>query len=109
MRRVCQLPFFSIVEVLLVVLIAIVSEFTSLEQVSSLTAENVQMIWKNMLCCLGNINNISPVNHAEGIKSLVNVYETLEIIRAMQSYEGAVMPPLFDFASWIFQAADLGL
>jgi hypothetical protein len=78
-----------------------------LGQIANLTEEKIQHCWKNILCLLGNVNEIAPANHAEGIKSMVGIWETLEKIRTLQPYEGVVMPDLFSFASWIFQAADL--
>lgn len=84
-----------------------IQEFTNLNHVD-LNPAKIQLIWKNMLCTLANINDMSPANHTEAIKSLVNIWETMERIRILQPYQGVTMPPLFEFASWIFQAADLG-
>ncbi|KAJ3038843.1 Ral GTPase-activating protein subunit alpha-2 [Rhizophlyctis rosea] len=70
--------------------------------------ETVLYVWKHMLCVIGDFNNIQvPANHAEAISCLVSIWDTLEKIRTMQPYEGVKMPPLFDFATWIFEAADM--
>ena len=85
-----------------------ISEFGNLNQVTTLDSTNIHSFWKNFLCSIGNPNDIlSPSNHARGIKGLVGIWDSLERIRTLQPYTGVVMPPLFDFASWIFQAADL--
>ncbi|KAJ3032249.1 Ral GTPase-activating protein subunit alpha-2, partial [Rhizophlyctis rosea] len=84
------------------------SEFPIYSNLPWWNAESVLFVWKNMLCVLGDFNDIQvPANHADAIACLVSIWDTLEKIRTMQPYEGVKMPPLFDFATWIFKAADM--
>ncbi|KAJ3292470.1 Ral GTPase-activating protein subunit alpha-2, partial [Borealophlyctis nickersoniae] len=84
------------------------SEFTSYSSLPWWTAETSLFVWKNMLCVLGDVNEITiPANHAVAVGCLVNIWDTLEKIRTLQPYEGAPMPSLFEFATWIFKAADM--
>ncbi|KAI8622047.1 hypothetical protein BC830DRAFT_1091333 [Chytriomyces sp. MP71] len=80
--------------------------------IMSLTAnwlpEWTYILWKNMLCILGDINKIAPaVHHADVIRCLTSIADIFEKIRIIQPYNGVIMPPLFEFASWLFKACDL--
>jgi hypothetical protein len=71
----------------------------------NLTKENALFVWKNVLCILGNPNQIlSPGIHSDAIKAVVNIYDMLALVRACQPYQGVALPPMFDTITWIFQA-----
>ncbi|KNC97790.1 uncharacterized protein SPPG_06786 [Spizellomyces punctatus DAOM BR117] len=86
-------------------------EFEDLSHLPFWDAETALFAWKNVVCVLGDVNEIQVAsNHALAIACLMAVWDTLEKIRMSQPYEGDVilMPPLFQFATWFFKAADLG-
>ncbi|KAI9102859.1 hypothetical protein DFS34DRAFT_647416 [Phlyctochytrium arcticum] len=85
-------------------------EFVDLESLSFWDAENALFLWKNMVCVLGNVNEIEvPANHAAAMTFLLNVWDRLEKTRDSQPYasDSQQMPSLFEFAVWFFQAADM--
>ncbi|KAI8805850.1 hypothetical protein BJ742DRAFT_901477 [Cladochytrium replicatum] len=85
-----------------------VAEFSNLNHQVVWSGELACFLWKNMLCALGSVNEIPlPQNHADAIRALVQVWDSLEKIRNQQAFNGSPVPPLFDFAAWIFQAADM--
>ncbi|KAJ3023285.1 Ral GTPase-activating protein subunit alpha-2 [Thoreauomyces humboldtii] len=87
------------------------AEFGDIRVLSDWTAESALFAWENVLCVLGDLNNITaPPNHAEAMRCTKKVWDALEYIRLSQPYESQEdmwMPPLFKFASWWFKAADL--
>ncbi|CAG8842225.1 5501_t:CDS:2, partial [Racocetra persica] len=69
--------------------------------------ESAVLVWKNMLCALGNLNYIQVTsNHADAIKCLVDMLEMLELIRN-NKYGNFSLSLHYDFAPWFFQACDL--
>ncbi|KXS13439.1 hypothetical protein M427DRAFT_366793 [Gonapodya prolifera JEL478] len=84
-----------------------ISDFVNLQN-WKWTAESVLFSWKNVLCVLGNVNDIDdPLNHAEAIVCLIHVWEMLALIRLQQPYKGVPLPPMFEFMGWVFQACDM--
>ncbi|GES98608.1 ral GTPase-activating protein subunit alpha-2-like [Rhizophagus clarus] len=83
-------------------------DFIRIEALSWST-ENALLVWKNLLCALGNLNyiQISP-NHAEAIKCIVDIVDMLSLVRNNQ-YGNFSSPFLFDFAPWLFEACNLPL
>ncbi|CAG8686339.1 4544_t:CDS:10, partial [Ambispora leptoticha] len=79
-------------------------EFLSLDSLPW-NCENSLMIWKNMLCALGNI----PPNHSDAIKGLVHLWDTLNLIRDNQPYSNVPLPLLYEFAPWFLEACDMPL
>ncbi|CAJ0823761.1 10891_t:CDS:10, partial [Entrophospora sp. SA101] len=81
-------------------------EFINLESLSW-DPENALLIWKNMLCALGNINHIQNVqNHADAIKCLVDILDMFILIKTNQ-YGNAPSPLFYEFIPWLFEACDL--
>ncbi|CAG8560446.1 13285_t:CDS:10 [Funneliformis mosseae] len=71
--------------------------------------EDALLVWKNLLCALGNLNYIQiPPNHSEAIKCIVDILDMLILIRNNQ-YGNVSIPLLCDFAPWLFEACDLPL
>ncbi|CAG8449369.1 5481_t:CDS:10 [Cetraspora pellucida] len=71
--------------------------------------ESAVLVWKNMLCALGNINYIQITsNHADAIKCLVDILEMLELVRNNKCGNFSLSLH-YDFAPWFFQACDLPL
>ncbi|KAG9294631.1 hypothetical protein G9A89_008110 [Geosiphon pyriformis] len=82
-------------------------EFTNIDGLPW-NAESSLTIWKKMLCALGNVNKIQiPPNHAEAIKGLINIWDTLTLTRKSQPYSDFPLPLLHEFAPWFFEACDL--
>ncbi|KAI8332922.1 hypothetical protein BC941DRAFT_435785 [Chlamydoabsidia padenii] len=66
------------------------------------------LLWKNMLCSIGNINELqSPRNHAVAIKCVVDIWDTLVWIRSNQPYRGVPIPALYEITPWLFEATEL--
>ncbi|CAO3589975.1 unnamed protein product [Absidia cylindrospora] len=66
------------------------------------------LLWKNMLCSVGNINDIqNPRNHSVAIKCIVDIWDTLVWIRSNQPYRGVPIPALYEIAPWFFEATEL--
>lgn len=81
-----------------------VQDLTS-PQSLNLSSSTALFVWKNMLCILGNPNQIkTPVIQGDAIKAVVNIYDMLALVRACQPYQGVTLPPIYDFITWIFQA-----
>ncbi|CAG8520853.1 1490_t:CDS:10, partial [Gigaspora rosea] len=71
--------------------------------------ESAVLVWRNMLCALGNVNYIQVAsNHADAIKCLVDMLEMLELVRN-NKYGKFSLSLHYDFAPWLFQACDLPL
>ncbi|CEP09769.1 hypothetical protein [Parasitella parasitica] len=83
------------------------SEFLVL---SNLPYDGLQVlsIWKNMLLTIGNINQIEgPQNHAIAMHCIVEIWDTLRLVRAQQPHSGVPIPAMFEAAPWLFQATEL--
>ncbi|KAI8093558.1 uncharacterized protein BX664DRAFT_295379 [Halteromyces radiatus] len=66
------------------------------------------LLWKNMLCSLGDINDIkTPQNHSMAIKCVVDIWDTLVWIRSNQPYRGVPIPALYEVTPWLFKATEL--
>ncbi|KAJ3417071.1 Ral GTPase-activating protein subunit alpha-2 [Chytridiales sp. JEL 0842] len=83
-------------------------EFTNIQTLLWWNCDAACYIWKNMLCILGNVNAIPlPTGHSDAINCLVRIWESMEKIRAIQPYEGVVMPAMYETLPWLIKAADL--
>ncbi|KAI9342555.1 hypothetical protein BDR26DRAFT_270352 [Obelidium mucronatum] len=84
-------------------------EFSNLLPLSaSWTLDWCFLLWKNMLCVLGDVNRIAtPLNHREVINCLVNIFDVFENVRCIQPFGGVLMPPLFDISPWLFKACEI--
>ncbi|OBZ91240.1 Ral GTPase-activating protein subunit alpha-2 [Choanephora cucurbitarum] len=68
----------------------------------------VLSIWKNMLLTIGNINAIErPRNHVIAIQCVVEIWDTLCLVRAQQPYRDIPIPAMYEVAPWLFQATEL--
>ncbi|KAI8144750.1 hypothetical protein BJV82DRAFT_606134 [Fennellomyces sp. T-0311] len=83
------------------------SEFLNL---STLTSDGtiVLGIWKNMLCAIGNVNEIQdPQNYAVAMGCVVDIWDTLSWIRSRQPYHNVPRPALYELGPWFLQATEL--
>ncbi|KAF9987563.1 Ral GTPase-activating protein subunit alpha-2 [Mortierella antarctica] len=70
------------------------------------TAETILSVWKNIICSIGNPNDIQiPLVKTEVMLCLIDVWDLLNQTRTCQSLDATVIPPLYDFAPWFFEAA----
>ncbi|KAF9931791.1 Ral GTPase-activating protein subunit alpha-1 [Linnemannia zychae] len=70
------------------------------------SAENILSIWKNTVCSIGNPNAIQiPLVKTEVMLCLIDIWDLLNQIRNCQPLSATVIPPLYDFAPWFFEAA----
>ncbi|GAA5798646.1 hypothetical protein HPULCUR_004051 [Helicostylum pulchrum] len=70
--------------------------------------QQVLAIWKNMLLTIGNINHIEgPQNHAIAMRCVVDILDTLRLVRDQQPYRDVPIPAMYEVAPWLFQAAEL--
>ncbi|KAI9355355.1 hypothetical protein DFJ73DRAFT_276580 [Zopfochytrium polystomum] len=85
-----------------------VNDFPNLLTITWWNAASGSFVWKNLLCCLGDVNKLSnPQNHAEAMNCLSQTWDMLAKIRSAQTYENAQIPPLFDFFPWFAKATEL--
>ncbi|KAI9282378.1 hypothetical protein BC943DRAFT_328675 [Umbelopsis sp. AD052] len=83
------------------------AEFLNLQGMNW-TGTSILHIWKNMICVMGNVNEIqSPYTHAIAMNCLVDIWDTLALVRACQPFQAATKPALYELAPWFFQASDL--
>ncbi|KAG0225719.1 Ral GTPase-activating protein subunit alpha-1 [Mortierella sp. GBA43] len=69
-------------------------------------SESVLSIWKNIVCAIGNPNDIQiPLVKTEVMLCLIDIWDQLNLARASQPPSAALIPPLYDFAPWFFEAA----
>lgn len=69
---------------------------------------HILSIWKNMLLIIGNINQIEgPQNYAIAMQCVVEMWDTLRLVRARQPYHDVPIPAMYEIAPWLFQAAEL--
>ncbi len=72
------------------------------------TRDNVVFLWRNMLRALGDINNIEDATiHASAIGCLLDIVERMLAIREAQPYIWRPLPPIYEFATTLFDACDL--
>ncbi|KAF9964855.1 Ral GTPase-activating protein subunit alpha-2, partial [Mortierella alpina] len=70
------------------------------------SAETILSVWKNIICSIGNPNDIQiPLVKTEVMLCLIDVWDLLNQTRTCQSLDATVIPPLYDFAPWFFEAA----
>lgn len=70
--------------------------------------QQVLNVWKNMLLTIGNINQIEgPQNHAIAMHCVVDIWDTLRLVRAQQPSRDVPIPPMYEIAPWLFQATEL--
>ncbi|RCI03744.1 Ral GTPase-activating protein subunit alpha-2, partial [Rhizopus stolonifer] len=77
---------------------------------SNLPYDGLQVlaVWKNMLLAIGNINDIEgPQNHAIAMQCVVEIWDTLRLVRAQQPYRDIPIPAMYEAAPWLFQATEL--
>ncbi|KAJ2959225.1 hypothetical protein NQZ79_g5312 [Umbelopsis isabellina] len=83
------------------------SEFMNLQSMNW-SGLAILKVWKNMICVMGNVNEIqSPYTHAIAMNCLVDIWDTLALVRAYQPYKATAVPALYELAPWFFQASDL--
>lgn len=83
------------------------SEFLVLSNLS-FDGHQVLNIWKNMLLTIGNINQMEgPQNHAIAVQCVVEIWDTLRLVRAQQPYRDVPIPAMYEVAPWLFQATEL--
>ncbi|KAF9098514.1 Ral GTPase-activating protein subunit alpha-2 [Mortierella sp. AD031] len=81
------------------------SEFVNISM-KGRSAENILSVWKNIVCSIGNPNAIQiPLVKTEVMLCLIDVWDLLNQIRSCQPLSATVIPPLYDFAPWFFEAA----
>ncbi|ORZ10641.1 hypothetical protein BCR41DRAFT_324938 [Lobosporangium transversale] len=69
--------------------------------------ENILSVWKNIVCSIGNPNEIQiPLVKTEVMLCLFDIWDLLNQIRTSQPLDATVIPPLYDFAPWFFEAAN---
>ncbi|KAF9193953.1 Ral GTPase-activating protein subunit alpha-2 [Haplosporangium sp. Z 767] len=70
------------------------------------TPENVLAVWKNIVCAIGNPNDIQlPLVKTEVMLCLIDIWDLLHQTRTCQPLNATLIPPLYDFAPWFFEAA----
>ncbi|KAF9436275.1 Ral GTPase-activating protein subunit alpha-2 [Entomortierella beljakovae] len=70
------------------------------------SADAILRVWKNIVCSIGNPNNIQiPLVKTEAMLCLIEIWDLLNQTRASQSISATLIPPLYDFAPWFFEAA----
>ncbi|KAG0261110.1 Ral GTPase-activating protein subunit alpha-2, partial [Linnemannia exigua] len=70
------------------------------------SVESILSIWKNIVCSIGNPNAIQiPLVKTEVMLCLIDVWDLLNQIRGCQPLNATIIPPLYDFAPWFFEAA----
>jgi hypothetical protein len=83
------------------------SEFLVLSNLPN-DGQQVLNLWKNMLLTIGNINHIEgPQNHAIAMQCVVEIWDTLRLVRAQQPYRDIPIPAMYEVAPWLFQATEL--
>ncbi|KAF9999457.1 Ral GTPase-activating protein subunit alpha-2 [Entomortierella chlamydospora] len=85
-------------------------KFSSTEFVNismrSRSPEYILSVWKNIVCSIGNPNDIQiPLVKTEAMLCLLDIWDLLHQIRTSQSINATFIPPLYDFAPWFFEAA----
>ncbi|KAL1925039.1 uncharacterized protein VTP21DRAFT_4693 [Calcarisporiella thermophila] len=81
-------------------------EFTQLSN-AFMDGESVLWTWKNMICSLGNPNDIlNPGNHALAIQGVVDVLDLLAAVRARQAFDAPLQPPFHELLPWLLQAVE---
>ncbi|KAJ9051419.1 hypothetical protein DSO57_1004829 [Entomophthora muscae] len=72
------------------------------------TADEAIYIWKSVLCCLGNINQLRYNGHHErALLCVIEVYDSLQNVKSFKAPRGPVVPCAYEMATWIIHAADL--
>ncbi|KAI1298893.1 Ral GTPase-activating protein subunit alpha-2 [Mortierella claussenii] len=70
------------------------------------SVENILSTWKNIICSIGNPNEIQiPLVKTEVMLCLIDIWDLLNQTRTSQSLNATLIPPLYDFAPWFFEAA----
>ncbi|KAI7906537.1 uncharacterized protein BX663DRAFT_496797 [Cokeromyces recurvatus] len=70
--------------------------------------QQVLAIWKNMLLIIGNINQIEgSQNYAIAMNCVVDIWDTLRLVRAQQPYRNIPIPSMYEIAPWLFEATEL--
>ncbi|KAF9110043.1 Ral GTPase-activating protein subunit alpha-2 [Mortierella sp. AM989] len=70
------------------------------------SAEHILSVWKNIVCSIGNPNDIQiPLVKTEAMLCLIDIWDLLNQTRTSQSISATLIPPLYDFAPWFFEAA----
>ncbi|CAI2173211.1 18255_t:CDS:10, partial [Funneliformis geosporum] len=73
------------------------------------TSETSLLIWRNMLCALGNLNHIQIIpHHAEAIKCLVDMLDMFGMV-CYNQFGNVPFPLIYEFAPWFLEACDLPL
>ncbi|KAF9579969.1 hypothetical protein BGW38_003560 [Lunasporangiospora selenospora] len=68
--------------------------------------QNIMSTWKNIVCSIGNPNKIQiPLVKTEVMLCLIDVWDLLNLTRSSQPLDATLIPPLYDFAPWFFEAA----
>lgn len=71
------------------------------------TQTNVLFLWRNWIRALGNLTLIErPEVHEMAIRTLASVLDRLEAVRNGQVFDAPILPPIFDFAEAMFDAAE---
>ncbi|KAI9018532.1 hypothetical protein CLU79DRAFT_705818 [Phycomyces nitens] len=83
------------------------SEFLSLNGLT-LDGQGVLVLWKNMLCAVGNVNAIKgPQNYAVAMRCVVDTWDMLNWVRSRQPYRNVPIPALYEMTPWLIQATEL--
>ncbi|CAG8501724.1 8669_t:CDS:10 [Funneliformis caledonium] len=73
------------------------------------TSETSLLVWRNMLCALGNLNHIQIIpHHAEAIKCLVDMLDMFGMV-CYNQLGNVPFPLIYEFAPWLLEACDLPL
>ncbi|KAF9982200.1 hypothetical protein BGZ65_003133, partial [Modicella reniformis] len=68
--------------------------------------EAILSVWKNIVCTIGNPNDIQiPFVKTEVMLCLIDIWDLLNQTRTSQPPSATLIPPLYDFAPWFFEAA----
>ncbi|KAL0079919.1 hypothetical protein F4703DRAFT_1174065 [Phycomyces blakesleeanus] len=83
------------------------NEFLTLNGLT-LDGQGVLVLWKNMLCAVGNVNLIQgPQNYAVAMRCVVDTWDMLNWIRSKQPYRNVPIPALYAMTPWLLQATEL--
>ncbi|KAL0082506.1 hypothetical protein J3Q64DRAFT_1642782 [Phycomyces blakesleeanus] len=83
------------------------NEFLTLNGLT-LDGQGVLVLWKNMLCAVGNVNLIQgPQNYAVAMRCVVDTWDMLNWIRSKQPYRNVPIPALYEMTPWLLQATEL--
>ena len=82
--------------------------FAQTKDLKDLISHNPLLIWKNLVCSIGKIHQISDPNiHFEVLNCYLNIWGIMDRVRSLQAYDHAEMPTLLELAGVFFKAMSM--